>query len=191
MKQEKAMGKENAKRPPQIKPVKTMLPAAKPTPTKIVAKEKIPTKRPDRNENKQPPINPDNKADREIQRQILKKYILIQTLKEIAQAELKRTEEDNKDLTSQNNIPLAGYLGALRSILPTNFNLNPTPSGWHMIEEALLDSCGLPGGINIAIDLIQQFSEKLASVIIKASNDDRQDRVFISPFSIPEPRPDQ
>ncbi len=147
----------NAKRPPQIRPVETQLPAAKPKPTKKVDEKKTTTKRPDRNQYKPRPTNSDNKANKEIQQQILIDYICIQALKETAQAELNRIEEKNKDLTSQNNIALAGYLGAMRTAVDSLYNLLPIAYGHDMTEEALLDTLSLPGGLPAARVMLEKL----------------------------------
>ena len=94
----------NTKRPPQMKPVETRLPAAKPKPTSAVAQEKTTIRRPRISKYT---TNSDHRPERDSTR--CQEYICIQSLRETAQAELNRAEEEKKDLTSQNNISLAGY----------------------------------------------------------------------------------
>ena len=144
----------NTKRPPQMKPVETRLPAAKPKPTSAVAQEKTTIRRPRISKYT---TNSDDRPGRERQHQMLIAYICIQSLRETAQTELNRAEEEKKDLTSQNNISLAGYLGAMRTALDSLYNLLPVAYGHDMTEEALLDTLSLPGGLPAARVMLEKL----------------------------------
>ncbi len=66
----------------------------------------------------------------------------------------------HSDLSSQDNISLAGWNGAMREAIVNLFVLFPVAAGRFMIREAKQDDCGLNAGINTVSYVDKRFSEQ-------------------------------